>query len=117
METLQRNSTPIRMRNYGRIIEQMVQVAADEKDEATREKMAIYIARSMRQKNMIWNKDQEASIQRIKEDIRTLSDGRLTCDYPSFDQEMQQTAPRPQQNNNQRKKRNNQPINQNNQTK
>lgn len=105
METLQRNSTPIRMRNYGRIIEQMVQVAADEQDEATREKMALYIARSMRQKNQVWNKDQDASIQRIKNDIQTLSGGRLMCDSPSFDQEMQQSAPRQQPNNNQRKKK------------
>ena len=84
METLQRNSSPIRMRNYGRIIEQMVQVAADEQDEATREKMVLYIARSMRQKNQVWNKDQDASVQRIKDDIRTLSDGRIQCDYPSL---------------------------------
>ena len=105
METLQRNSTPIRMRNYGRIIEQMVRVAADEQDEAAREKMVLYIARSMRQKNTVWNKDQEASVQRIKDDIRTLSDGRLKCDYPSFDQELQHSAQRQQQQNNSQKKK------------
>ena len=105
METLQRNSTPIRMRNYGRIIEQMVQVAADEPDEATREKMVLYIARSMRQKNQVWNKDQDASPQRIKEDLYTLSNGRLTCDYPSFEQELQHTVQRPPQNNGQNKKK------------
>ncbi|MBO7502617.1 MAG: DUF4290 domain-containing protein, partial [Paludibacteraceae bacterium] len=59
-EVLKYNNAPIRMRNYGRIIEQMVQVAADEPDEATREKMVLYIARSMRQKNQVWNKDQDA---------------------------------------------------------
>lgn len=107
METLQRNSTPIRMRNYGRIIEQMVHVAADETDAATQEKMVLYIARSMRQKNLVWNKDQDASIQRIKDDLYTLSDGRLKCDYPSFEQELQHTAPRQQQQqgNGQKKKK------------
>ena len=93
------------MRNYGRIIEQMVQVAADEQDEATREKMVLYIARSMRQKNQVWNKDQDASVQRIKDDIRTLSDGRIQCDYPSFEQELQHPAPRQQQQNNGQKKK------------
>jgi len=105
METLQRNSTPIRMRNYGRIIEQMVQVAANEKDETTREKMVIYIARSMRQKNQVWNKDQDASIQRIKDDIFTLSDGQLSCDFPDFDQELQHSQQRQLQNNGQKKKK------------
>jgi len=93
------------MRNYGRIIEQMVRVAADEQDDATREKMTLYIARSMRQKNTVWNKDQDASVQRIKDDIRILSDGRLQCDYPSFEQEMQHSVQRPQQQNNGQKKK------------
>ena len=97
METLQRNNTPIRMRNYGRIIEQMVQVAAYESDADTREQMTLYIARCMRQKNQIWNKDQDAGIQRIKDDLFELSGGRITCDYPAFEQEMKQrnTPPQP----------------------
>lgn len=95
------------MRNYGRIIEQMVHVAAEEQDENAREKMALYIARSMRQKNTVWNKDQDASILRIKDDIRTLSDGKLQCDYPAFEQELQQSGTRQQQqqNNGQKKKK------------
>ncbi|MBR1922816.1 MAG: DUF4290 domain-containing protein [Paludibacteraceae bacterium] len=89
MEILQRNSTPIRMRNYGRIIEQMIAVAAEEKDKPTQEQMLLYIARCMRQKNQVWNKDQEAGLQRIKDDIYTLSDGQLNCDFPAFEQEQQ----------------------------
>lgn len=83
----------------------MIQVAADEADEATQEKMVLYIARSMRQKNLVWNKDQDASVQRIKDDLYTLSDGRLKCDYPSFEQELQHTAPRQQQQGNGQKKK------------
>jgi hypothetical protein len=85
------------MRNYGRIIQEMVRVATEETDQATRERMTIYIARCMRQKNMIWNKDQETGIPRVKEDIARLSDGRLTCEFPEFDAEVAKNPPMPQQ--------------------
>lgn len=97
MQTLQRNNTPIRMRNYGRIIEQMVQVAAFEPDAETKQQMTLYIARCMRQKNQIWNKDQEAGIQRIKDDIYELSSGRITCDLNELEQELKQRNNTPQQ--------------------
>ena len=93
METLKRNTTPVRMRNYGRIIQDMITVATDETDEQQREKMTIYIARSMRLKNLIWNKDLETGINRVKEDIHTLSGGRLSCDFPSFEQEVMKNPP------------------------
>lgn len=48
--TLTRNTTPIRMRNYGRIIQDMIQVATQEQNAAMRNKMILYIAHSMRQK-------------------------------------------------------------------
>lgn len=86
-EMLKRNSTPIRMRNYGRILQQMVQVAATEEDEQKRHKMTIYIARSMRYKNQMWNKDQDSGLLRVKEDIARLSEGKLTCDFPEFEPE------------------------------
>ena len=110
MTTLQRNSTPIRMRNYGRIIEQMVAVAAQEEDTAAREQMVLYIARCMRQKNQVWNKDQEARLRRIKDDLYTLSDGAITCDFPAFEQEMQhplkgQEQKPPQQQKSKKKKK------------
>lgn len=111
MQTLQRNNTPIRMRNYGRIIEQMVQVAAYEPDDETRQQMTLYIARCMRQKNQIWNKDQEAGLQRIKDDIYELSGGRISCDLAELEQDSKQrnNAPQPQpvhvtQNNKKKKK-------------
>ena len=92
-EILKYNSTPIRMRNYGRILQEMIAVAATEQDEATRKKMTIFIARSMRCKNMAWNKDQEAGMARIKQDIFTLSEGRLSCDFPEFEAEYQRNVP------------------------
>ena len=92
-EILKYNSSPIRMRNYGRILQEMIAVAAKEQDEATRKKMTIFIARSMRCKNMAWNKDQEAGMARIKQDILTLSEGRLSCDFPEFEAEYQRNVP------------------------
>jgi hypothetical protein len=89
MESLKRNTSPIRMRNYGRIIQDMIGVATEEPNQAIREQMTLYIAQCMRQKNLIWNKDQESGINRIKEDIITLSNGKLSCDFPAFETEMQ----------------------------
>lgn len=92
-EVLKYNNAPIRMRNYGRVLQEMIAVAATEQDEETRKKMTIFIARSMRYKNMAWNKDQEAGMARIKQDILTLSDGRLSCDFPEFETEYQRNVP------------------------
>ena len=97
METLKRNATPIRMRNYGRIIHEMVRVASEEQYQEAREKMTIYIARCMRQKNTIWNKDQETGIARLREDIEILSDGRLDCNFADFEAEVAKNPPSQQQ--------------------
>lgn len=93
--TLKRNTEPVRMRNYGRIVQDMVALAAKEQDPNRRHQMVIYIAQCMRQKNAIWNKEQESGIQRLKEDIYTLSKGVLTCDFPEFEPLMQQLMQRP----------------------
>lgn len=100
MEALKRNTAPIRMRNYGRIIQDMVRAAVQEQDDTLREKMIIYIARSMRQKNLIWNKDQETGIHRVKEDIAMLSDGQLSCEFPAFETEWTKNPPQVQQQQN-----------------
>jgi len=104
METLKRNVTPIRMRNYGRIIQEMVRVASEEQNRETREKMTIYIARCMRQKNTIWNKDQETPLARLKEDIDILSNGKLDCEFPDFEPEVAKNPPSQQQQQNNKKK-------------
>ena len=113
-DTLKRNVAPVRMRNYGRIIEDMVTLAANEQDVEKQQAMVIYIAQCMRQKNAQWNKEQESGIERLKEDITALSNGILTCDFPSFDvanfdQTLLSLAQRPmllgERNNNQKKKK------------
>lgn len=107
MEQELRKTSVVRMRNYGRIIQDMVQLAAQEQDIEKQQAMVVYIAQCMRQKNAQWNKEQESGIARLKEDILVLSNGVLTCEFPAFDDAMQKLAQRtPYTNmNNQKKKR------------
>ena len=81
---LHRNSSPIRMRNYGRIVQDMIAYASSLPTGSDRETLEVYIAQCMRQRNLIWNTDQESGINRVREDIIRLSDGQLTCDSPAF---------------------------------
>ena len=85
---LNRNTAPIRMRNYGRIVQDMIGYAATLAPGKERDSLEVYIAQCMRQRNMTWNRDQEAGIFRVREDIRRLSEGRLTCDSPAFERLM-----------------------------
>ena len=83
---LNRNTSPIRMRNYGRIVQDMIAYAATLPEGQEREALEIYIAQCMRQRNMVWNRDQESGIGRVKEDILSLSHGALRCDSEAFNQ-------------------------------
>lgn len=83
------------MRNYGRIIQDMVSIAAKETDIERQRAMIIYIAQCMRQKNAIWNKEQESGIIRLQDDIHTLSNGVLNCNFPEFEPTMQKLSLRP----------------------
>ena len=85
----------VRMRNYGRIIQDMVQLAVQETDMEKRQSMIVYIAQCMRQKNALWNREQESGLERLKEDIAVLSHGKLQCDFPEFDEMMTRLALRP----------------------
>ena len=107
MEQNLRKTTIVRMRNYGRIIQDMVQLAAQEQDVDKQQAMTIYIAQCMRQKNAQWNKEQESSVERLKDDISILSNGVLTCDFPAFEEMLQKLSQRqvPFVNNNQKKKK------------
>ena len=107
MEQNLRKTTIVRMRNYGRIIQDMVQLAAQEQDVEKQQAMTIYIAQCMRQKNAQWNKEQESSVERLKDDISVLSNGVLTCDFPAFEEMLQKLSQRqvPFVNNNQKKKK------------
>lgn len=97
MEQSLRKTTVVRMRNYGRIIQDMVQLAVQEEDLEKRQSMVVYIAQCMRQKNALWNREQESGVERLKEDISVLSQGKLQCDFPEFDEMMQRLALRPLQ--------------------
>ena len=81
---LRRNTDPIRMRNYGRIVQDMIAYASSLPAGRDRDTLEVYIAQCMRQRNMVWNRDQESGLNRVREDIIRLSDGKLTCDSPAF---------------------------------
>jgi len=72
------------MRNYGRIVQDMIAYAAGLPKGADREALEVYIAQCMRQRNMVWNRDQESGLNRVREDIIRLSGGQLTCDSAAF---------------------------------
>lgn len=95
MEQGLRKTTTVRMRNYGRIIQDMVQLAVDEQDVEKKKTMIVYIAQCMRQKNALWNREQESGVERLKDDISVLSHGVLKCDFPEFDEMMRRLVLRP----------------------
>lgn len=78
----------IKLRNYGRILQDLVAYAITITDEQKRHAATIYIARCMRQKNQIWNKDFESGIERLREDLEILSGGKLSTTFPEFEQEL-----------------------------
>ena len=86
-----RKTSVVRMRNYGRIIQDMVQLATKEQDVEKQQAMVVYIAQCMRQKNAQWNKEQESGVVRLKEDIVALSNGVLSCDFPAFEEARKST--------------------------
>ncbi len=87
---LNRNATTIKMRNYGRIVQDMIQYAATLENPQERNSLEVYIAQCMRQRNLVWNRDQESGINRVREDIIHLSNGQLSCDSPAFERLMAQ---------------------------
>ena len=89
---LNRNTSPIRMRNYGRIVQDMIAYASTLPAGQERDSLEIYIAQCMRQRNLVWNRDQEAGIGRVKEDIIRMSNGKLLCDSPAFEQILMQSG-------------------------
>ncbi len=100
---LNRNTAPIKMRNYGRIVQDMIQYACAVEDPGERESLEVYIAQCMRQRNLVWNRDQEAGIGRVREDIIRLADGKLKCESERFQKLMAQ--PNIQANNQTKKKK------------
>lgn len=78
------------MRNYGRIVQDMIAYATTLEAGQERDSLEVYIAQCMKQRNLVWNRDQEAGLSRVKEDIIRLSDGKLTCSSPAFEKLMAQ---------------------------
>lgn len=87
LQSLHRTDT-IKLRNYGRILQDLVAYAITITDEQTRQAATVYIARCMRQKNQIWNKDFESGVERLREDIEILSGGKLDTTFPEFELEL-----------------------------
>ena len=96
-QQLNRNASPIRMRNYGRIVQDMISYACSLPQNQERDSLEVYIAQCMRQRNLVWNRDQEAGINRVREDLIRLSDGQLTCDSDAFQRLMAQPNLMPNQ--------------------
>lgn len=90
---LNRNTTPIQMRNYGRIVQDMIAYASKLSPSPERDALEVYIAQCMRQRNLVWNRDQEAGLARVRDDIRRLSHGLLPCESPAFEQLMGISTP------------------------
>ena len=82
-ERLPYSSSPIRMRHYGRIIQNMVQACLDETDVERQNYLINRLANKLKQQYLLWNKDQ-VEPERIIEDISLLSDGKLRCDFEDF---------------------------------
>ena len=89
---LNRNTAPIRMRNDGRIVQDMIGYASQMAPGKERDSLELYIAQCMRQRNMTWNRDQEAGIARVREDILRMSNGQLTCSSPAFERLVAQSG-------------------------
>jgi hypothetical protein len=85
---LKRNTTPVKMRNYGRIVQDMISYATSLEPGLERDSLEVYIAHCMRQRNMVWNRDQEAGVNRVKEDIIRMSNGKLRCESSAFERFM-----------------------------
>ncbi len=114
MEPLRKDLSPIKMRNYGRILQDVVAYICGLPEGPSKQALTVYVAQCMRQKNLVWNKDQESGIERVKADIVKISDGRLNCSFPGFDEAFQGGI---KKQDNQQPKAVNQPAQQANQPK
>lgn len=89
-EQLKYADRPVRMRCYGRMVEQMVAAAIDEQDEEKKHDLIISLANRMKQNYLYWNKD-HVEPETIMEDIKILSKGRLSTDFEGFEIKQRRT--------------------------
>ncbi len=92
------------MRNYGRVLQDLVAYAKTMTDDAERNRLAMYIAQTMIVRNQVWNKDQESSTDRVLADLSRMSEGALTVDAAALEASMV-GAPRYQPANGKKKKK------------
>ena len=76
-EPIALNSNPVKARHYGRNIERIIDLIAQEQDSEVKTAMIRSLAIYMRQQYLIWNKDSVAD-ETIFSDIEKLSDHRIT---------------------------------------
>lgn len=95
-EKLPYNTSSLRFRHYGRIIESMIDDAVAEQDIEKRKALILRVAYRMRQNFLMWNKDNIDEIK-LKDDIRLLSNNQLDCDFLEFMELLQQKVQMPLQ--------------------
>ena len=71
-------NTPIKMRNYGRIIQDVIEYAVTLPRGERRDDLTRTLAVAMVNRNLQWNRDQDPTPNRVIRDMQALSDGRLT---------------------------------------
>jgi hypothetical protein len=76
IHTIPYASEPIRIRHYGRNIQQMIEIMARSGDSETKEKSLIMLANHMKKSYVTWNKE-TVSDDIIFRDIEYLSNGRV----------------------------------------
>ena len=98
-----------RFRHYGQYVQSLVKKAAEYEEGEEKTQLINLIANQMRKDFQNWNKD-SIDVQKIVDDLATLTDGALKVDPESIHLVEQRTfMPRRRQNNNnnQQKRRNN----------
>lgn len=78
-------NAPIRMRNYGRVLQDLIAYAVSLPEGEQRQALATTIAQTMASRNLLWNSDQETSPDRVLRDMETLSEGRLVLPLEQFE--------------------------------
>lgn len=79
-------NTPIKMRNYGRIIQDLIDYVVTLPEDEQRDQLVRTLAVAMSNRNLLWNRDQEPTPLRVVRDLEILSEGRLTISVEQLDE-------------------------------
>lgn len=72
----------MRYRHYGKILEKMINIAADMEEGDEKEQLISQITAQMKKSYIEWNK--EVDDQKVIEDLNELSDGRINLDAANY---------------------------------